>query len=163
MKRNANEKIIYELFESPNHLEPAFNNLLSSGVSIDDISLLMNEDVHDRDFKVLERSKTKQGIAAGSIVGGALGGVLGGVVALGSAITGIGLVVVGPALALAAAGGLIGGLIGHGVPEDEAKHLHAELQSGKAMLAVHVYEPKMRATVEEIFRVSRGETIELAS
>lgn len=163
MKRDTKETIIYELFDSPKDLEPAFDNLISSGVSIDDISLLMNEDVHDRDFKALERSKAKQGIAAGSIVGGALGGVLGGVVALGSAITGIGLVVVGPALALAAAGGLIGGLIGQGVPEDEAKHLHAELQNGKAMLAVHVREPKMRAIVDEIFRVCRGETIELAS
>jgi uncharacterized membrane protein len=163
MKRHPNEKIIYGLFEKPAELEHAYDSLVRSGIEVEDISLLMNEDVHDRDFKALDRTKTKEGAAAGSIVGGTIGGVLGGVVALGSAITGIGLVVVGPALALAAAGGLIGGLMGHGVPEDEAKHLHDELHAGKAMMAVHLRDPKKIVVAQEILKAYHGEPIELAS
>lgn len=163
MKQNTKDPIIYELFPSSKELEPAYDALIRAGISFDDISLLMNEDVHERDFAMLDRNKTKEGIAAGSILGGTLGGVLGGVVGLGSAITGIGLVVVGPVLALAAAGGLIGGLIGHGVPEDEARVLHNELQSGKAMIAVHVRDEETRARVAKIFAATRGETLELAS
>lgn len=163
MKRDTRNKIIYELFNTPKDLESAYDALVARGVGIDDISLLMNEDVHDRDFSMLDRTKTKEGLAAGSIVGGTLGGVLGGVVALGSAITGIGLVVVGPALALAAAGGLIGGLIGHGVPKDEAQHLHNELRAGKTMLAVHVRDVDSEARIRKILESTRGETLEIAS
>lgn len=163
MKQRANEKILHELFDSAKQLERAYDSLVRAGIAIEDISLLMNEDVHDRDFAALERTKTKEGIVAGSIVGGTLGGVLGGVVALGSAITGIGLVVVGPALALAAAGGLIGGLVAHGVPEQEAKRLHDAIHDGRAMMAVHVRDPKTLEVVSEIFKAHRGEPIEMAS
>jgi uncharacterized membrane protein len=123
----------------------------------------MNEDVHDRDFKALERTRTKEGIAAGSLVGGALGGVLAGVVSLGSAITGIGLVIVGPALAFAAAGGLIGGLMGHGVEEGEAKRLHDELRAGKAMITVHIHDPQKVAVAEAILAANHAEQLELES
>lgn len=163
MKRHRKDQIIYELFSSPKDLEHAYDSLVRAGFALEDVSLLMNEDVHDRDFKMLERTKTKEGVAAGSLVGGALGGVLGGVVSLGSAITGIGLVIVGPALALAAAGGLIGGLMGHGVPEEEAKRLHDAIHEGKAMIAVHVNDPRRAQIALEIFKAFKGEPVEIAS
>jgi hypothetical protein len=154
------EQIIYGLFDSRSTFERAFQNLLNAGIPIEDISLLMNEETHDRDFKFLEQTKTKEGIAAGGLLGGTLGGILGGVASLGAAITGIGLVVVGPMIAFAAAGGLIGGLIGHGVQREEAEHLHQELHAGKMMIAVHAHEPGGVEYAKAILRGAHGEPLE---
>lgn len=142
-------------------MEQAFNRLLAKGINIDDVSLLMSEDTHDRDFKALEKFKTREGVAAGAAVGGTLGGMFGGLVALASAVTGIGLVIVGPALAFAAAGSLVGGLVGHGIPKEEAQRLREELHQGMAMLAVHVHSPSEIAAAKEVFSELKGEAVEL--
>jgi outer membrane lipoprotein SlyB len=159
MKRHPKEEIIYGLFDTPKHLEEAYHLLLAAGIKDDDISLLMTEDTHDRDFKMLEKNKAKEGVAAGGILGGTLGGILGGVASLGSVITGIGLVIVGPMIALAAAGGLLGGLIGHGMPKDEAERLQKEIHDGKTMMAVHVHDPHEIKRAKAIFRAADGEEL----
>lgn len=161
-KPNSNERIIYGLFDTREEVEVAFERLLGAGISIDDISMLMNEDVHDRDFKALDRTRTKEGAAVGSVLGGTLGGVLGGLVSLGTAISGFGLVIVGPLVALAAAGGLVGGLIGHGIQEEEAQRLHDAIQHGKALIAVRVHDALQGERSQEIVSRSHGEPIELA-
>jgi hypothetical protein len=159
MTHRSKDQIIYGLFDSPSAFERAFQNLINAGIAIEDISLLMNEETHDRDFKLLERTKTKEGIAAGGLIGGALGGILGGVASLGAAITGVGLIVVGPMIAFAAAGSLMGGLIGHGVPREEAERLHQELHAGKMMIAVHARGPADIEFAQAILRAAHAEPI----
>src|SRR5947207_1806350 len=102
MKRHPDEEVIYGLFDSAKTVERAYKRLVDVGIAIEDISLLMSEDTHDRDFPMLEKKKTKEGVVAGGILGGTLGGILGGIASLGAAITGIGLIIVGPMIALAA-------------------------------------------------------------
>lgn len=157
-----NQKIIYALFDSPKAVECALQGLDTVGVTLDDISILMTEDTHDEDFAGLELTKTAEGAATGSVVGGFVGSVLGGLVAIGSAMTGgIGLMVMGPAIALAAAGGLVGGLIGHGIPEAEAKRLHDEIAAGKVMFAVHVNTDERVEDVQRILDDSKAEIVQM--
>jgi hypothetical protein len=163
MNTRKTDRMVYGLFDRPEELELAFNRLLVVGLSLDDISLLMNEDVHERDFERFERTHTRDGIAAGSVIGGALGGILGGLAVLGSAMTGIGILVVGPALALAATGGLLGGLIGHGIPEDEAKRIQEALHAGKTMIAVHARSQNDAHTARAILRNTHAEAVEVSA
>ncbi|MCC7383180.1 MAG: hypothetical protein IT384_15180 [Deltaproteobacteria bacterium] len=160
MKRNPDERALYALFDSADEMERAFDDLIAAGISVDDISLLMTEETHDRGFKALEKHRTREGAAAGGAVGVTLGGILGGLTVLGATFTGgIGILVVGPVLALAAAGSVVGGLIGHGIPEEETKRLHDALHQGKAMLAVHTHKPGQIATVEGILGRYHGEDV----
>jgi hypothetical protein len=78
---------------------------------------------------------------------GALAGELFGWIAgIGAmAIPGFGAVIAGGPIAwavlsvgaLAGAGGLIGGLIGLGIPEKESQHFHGRLRKGEILLSVH--------------------------
>ena len=157
-----NEQIIYALFDSPHAVEVALKDLNQAGVTLDDISILMTEDTRDGDFAPLALTKTTEGAATGSVMGGFVGIVLGGLAALGSTMTGgIGLLVMGPALGFAAAGGLIGGLIGHGIPEAEAKHLHDQVEAGKVLVAVHVDQAHDADVIRGLLTEDEGEAVEM--
>ena len=81
---------------------------------------------------------------------------------MGTVVTGgIGLVVMGPALAFAAAGGLFGGLLGRTVPDDRALILKAELTEGKTLMAVHVRDPSKLERIKALIQQGEGELIEL--
>lgn len=160
MKRHPDEKVVYGVFDKPADLEHAYLLLQTALIPDENISLMMTEDAHDKDFKVLEKTKASQGAAVGTVVGGAIGGLIGGLMVLGSAMTGIGLLVVGPMVALAATGGLLGGLMGHGIPQEEAQRLHNLLHEGKAMIAVHTRDPEELQRAERILSRYHGEEID---
>ena len=76
------------LFDDRPTLERAFAEVREQAhVKLDDISLLFSEDVRDRDFAFLDRTKTKEGVIAGGIVGGTLGSIVAGMVSLGALAT----------------------------------------------------------------------------
>jgi hypothetical protein len=152
MKRHPDEKVLYALFDDRPTLERAFVEVREQAhVKLDDISLLFSEDVRDRDFAFLDRTKTKEGVIAGGIVGGTLGSIVAGMVSLGALATGVGLLAVGPIVGLAAAGGLVGGLAGHGISQEMAARLHAALHGGRTMMAVHVHDPRQIEAVRGLF------------
>ncbi len=159
MKRNPEEHIVYGIFENAERLQQAVDALVAQGIAVEDLSVMMTENTHDQDFQMLSKNRALDGAAAGGIVGGALGGILGGVAALGTALTGIGLMVVGPALALAAAGSLIGGLAGAGVPEDEAKRLQDAIHAGQTLLAVHAHDADQVELAKATIDKFEGETV----
>jgi hypothetical protein len=161
MKRHPEEQLLYALFESPAEVEGAMKRLVDAGISIDDISLMLDESTPSPEFAGLERTRTAKGVAAGTLIGGSLGGVVGGLVGLGATMTGIGLIVVGPLLVMAAAGGIMGGLIGHGLPAEEAERLHNAVKAGQAMIAVHTHEPDEVALVRGIFAELHGDEVEV--
>lgn len=163
MKATNSRPIIHGLFDSCAEMEQALRTLVAEGVSIDDISVLMTEDTHDRDFKILDRTRARDGAVLGGLVGGTIGGILGGVTSLGTAITGVGLVIVGPILAIAATGGLIGGFIGHGIPAAEANRLQHEIHEGKAMLAVHPRNPDQAALARRVLASTHGEELSFSA
>lgn len=162
MKRHPEEQITYGLFDTPTDLEKAYEKLVRAGFLPEDMSLLMSENTHETDFAPLYRTKAAEGVTAGGLLGASLGGILGGLVALG-ATTGVGVLVVGPALAFGAAGGLIGGLMAHELPEDEAQRAHDAIHEGKVMLAVHTHKPSEVDLARRLFEAFHGEQIELVA
>jgi hypothetical protein len=108
--------------------------------------------------------------------GGLLGGALGLLVGLGAlAIPGIGPVLAGGALATAfglgggtavagagigaAAGGVLGALVGLGIPEHEAKHFEAGFQAGGVLVTVNGGERALDAlTILEHHGADTGAT-----
>lgn len=147
------QNIRYALLDTPEEVERAYAELTDAGIVLEDISLLMSETTHAKGFEALARSPGARGLAAGTVIGGTLGGILGGLAVLGSALNGgIGLMVVGPLVAFAAAGGLLGGLIGFGVPADEARQLHRAVQEGKALIVVRARDREGRERAERILR-----------
>ena len=153
MKRHPREQIIYALFNDPAEMERTFDELIAAGISIDDVSLLLSADAPHEDFKpLLEKHLTLRGATAGGLFGATLGGMIGGMVAVGAATSPIGVLVLGPAIALATTGGLLGGLAGHAVRSHEAERLHNAVGSGEALMAVHVHTPLDIAVAARVLR-----------
>jgi uncharacterized protein (TIGR02271 family) len=138
---------IIGVFESRREAESAVQQLISSGVNRDSISIVSRNDTEDtQDLKSYDDTS---GAAKGAGIGAALGGV-GGLLAglAGLAIPGIGpILAAGPIAAAlggalggaglgAAAGGLIGALTDMGVPEHEARHYEDAVRQGKTLLTV---------------------------
>lgn len=134
-----NEQIVYGLFE-PGQVRDALEKLTDASIETDHISVVMSKETHkNHEEKFKDDDQADQGFLAGSALGTAVGGVLGGLASL--AVTGgIGLVVVGPAVALGLIGGLIGTLVGYGVPEHDAARLQDSVERGKVLIAVHAYD-----------------------
>lgn len=164
--RNSNENRLRETFEdteySQDHLtteifpdkdtaEQAYNDAIKSGYKAEDINVLMSEDSRKKyyDSELVKDEvgdKSMEGLAIGGALGGVIGGTIGAVVAIGTSIAfpGLGLVVAGPlALGLAGVGagsitgGVIGTLIGWGIPEDRAAVYEKGIKSGGIVLGVN--------------------------
>ena len=128
------------LFYKPREAAEAVDALVAAGVERGEISMLVDREQSTR-FELVEATRLAEGTAAG----GALGGVLGlgaAVIAIGA--TGGGILAVGPLLIALASlgvgasiGGIVGGLIGVGIPEHEARFYEREiLDHGAALVGI---------------------------
>lgn len=137
------------LFYDRAEAEDAVEELHQLGYRSDEISVMMSDATHTRDFAEKTGSKAAEGATTGGVIGGALGAILAGVTATGAvlAVAGTGglavPIVVGPlAAALAGlgagglAGGIIGALVGAGIPEHRARDIEKGLNEGGIMVAV---------------------------
>jgi hypothetical protein len=59
----------------------------------------------------------------------------------------------------AAAGGLVGSLIGLGIPEIEARIYEERLREGKFLIAVHTHGAEEEARALDVFRRESGEHV----
>jgi hypothetical protein len=136
--------------------EQAAEELIKSGFSSEDISILMSDTTRGREFGVTQSTKAPEGAAAGATIGGVLGAVAGGLAALGTlAIPGLSLVAAGPIVAAltglgagAATGGITGAMIGLGIPEHEAKFYDQELKQGGILLGVYAHKDRVKLARE---------------
>ena len=95
------------------------------------------------------------GVGAGGIFGGSLG-LLAGIGAL--AIPGLGpFIAAGPIIATltglaagATVGGFTGGLIGLGIPEEQAKQYETHIRGGGALIAIHTENAAQQAKAESM-------------
>jgi hypothetical protein len=137
---------VFATFRDRLHAEAAVKELVNSGFRAEDISVLLADNVGTKDFAHERHSKAPEGATAGGGVGALIGGGLGLLAGLGTiAIPVLGqYLTAGPVVdALAGAGavgvlgGLVGAVIGMGVPEFEAKRYRGLIKDGRSLLSVH--------------------------
>ena len=147
---------IYPTYES---LEGAVDALRSHGFRNTDVSFLMAENVGSKDLGHRKATKAPEGVVAGASSGVVLGGALGWLIGVGALIIpGFGpLIAAGPVVAaLAGAGaigtaaGILGGLIGIGIPEYEAKRYEGRVRDGGNLLSVHCDDGEWTKLAKEI-------------
>jgi uncharacterized membrane protein len=146
------------VFPNRQDAEMALQELRDAGFNMDRVSVIArnkdgNNQMSGADVNTNEE-QVKGGAGAGAVAGSATGGLLGLIGGLGVlAIPGVGPVAeVGIVLANtllgsgigAAGGGLVGALIGWGVPEDQAQHYDDRLNQGNYVLVLEGSSEEVR-------------------
>jgi hypothetical protein len=62
-----------------------------------------------------------------------------------------------------ATGGVIGALVGMGIPEFEAKRYDAKVRDGNILISVHTEDGKQRDVAKDIFKRGNAEDISTGS
>ncbi len=144
--------LVTGILHSRSDAEEAIQNLVDAGFSRDDLSVLMSESTRGREFAVQPATKAPEGAVTGATVGGVLGAIAAGLVAAGVlVIPGVNLLVAGPVLAGlaglgagAAAGGLLGALMGLGIPEHEARFYKEQIEKGGILVGVYAHDDRAK-------------------
>lgn len=135
------------IFDSPERVKLAVEQLHSAGFRKDDISVLMSEHTlqeHFADDDGTTAQHLAEGRAAEEGATISLGTIAFGVAVVGAvALTGVGLFAGGPLLmalgatgAAAAGAGLAGALVGYGVAHEEAEAYEAEIKDGAILIGI---------------------------
>ena len=155
-------KTVVGLFDNPTEAERVIQNLVDSGFSRDDISLVANNADNRYDFDLNDTGDTTGHPVAQEAGKGAEGGAIAGGIA--GLLAGLGLVAIpgiGPVLAAgwigttlagagigAVAGGLIGSLVSLGIPEEQA-HFYAEgIRRGGSLVIVRAADDRAEYAVD---------------
>ena len=146
--------------------------LKQAGFTSDDISALLPDKRGTKDFAHEHNTKAPEGATTGGIAGLGVGAGLGWLAGIGAlAIPGIGpFIAAGPIMAAlggaavgTAAGGIIGGLVGLGIPEFEAKRYDAKIREGNILISVHTEDGKQKSVAKEIFERNHADDVSSAS
>jgi len=156
------------VFDTPGSAYEAVRALREAGFGERQVGVVLRDDQGRVDRKTLSstdstHSQWEEGMGVGAATG-ALGGLGLGLAVAAGTIPAIGPVIAGGALAalLASAGtgaligSVLGGLIGLGVPEDEASYYDEQFRSGKTLVTVEAGEREAEA--EEIIHRQSGTT-----
>lgn len=137
---------VFAIFRDRAHAEAGVESLLNSGFRDEDISVLLADNVGTKDFAHERHTKAPEGATTGATAGAVIGGTLGLLAGIGAlAIPGLGIfIAAGPILGALAgaggvgvAGGIVGAIIGMGIPEYEAKRYEGLIKDGRTLLSVH--------------------------
>jgi hypothetical protein len=137
---------VFGIYPTRAAVENAVDVLKSENFRNTDISVLMADNVGSKDFAHEKDTKIPEGTAAGAATGAVAGGILGWLAGIGAlAIPGVGpFIAAGPIMgalagagALGTMGGIVGALVGMGIPEYEAKRYEGRIKDGGVLLSVH--------------------------
>jgi hypothetical protein len=142
--------LVSGIFSNRESAEQAVSRLYDAGYAPEDVSILMSDNTHGREFAVQKSSKAPEGAATGAALGGVLGAAAAGFAALGTlTVPGLSLAASGPLVAAltglgagAAAGGVTGALVGLGIPEHEAKFYKQEIERGGILVGVYAHNDR---------------------
>ena len=159
---------VFGIFHTADQAERSVDDLVGSGFTPDDISVLLPDQQSTRNFAHEKNTKSPEGTTAGVTAGGVIGGTLGLLAGIGVlAIPGVGVfIAAGPIMsALAglgaggAVGGLIGALVGMGIPEYEAKRYEGRIKVGGVLLSVHCDTSEEITRAKELLKQTGGQDI----
>jgi hypothetical protein len=164
-------RAVYGIYMNREHAEDAVDALRRAGFRAEDVSVLLPENVGNKDIGYEKHTKAPEKAAVGGAAGGLAGGIVGWLVGIGAlAIPGLGpLLAAGPIMGVLAGfgagsvvGGLTGALVGAGVPEYEAKRYEGRIRSGGALLSVHCESDVWVGRAKEMLRHTGAEDVSVA-
>lgn len=125
------------LFPDRQSAEAAYGSVTQRGYESKDVNLVMSDDTRRHHFSgTTDGKETELGnkAAEGAGIGGAIGGTVG---AIAAAVAAIGTTLVLPGLGLViASGGLIGALVGWGMPEERVKDDEEGVTNGRILMGL---------------------------
>ena len=163
---------VFGIYSDRAAVESAVTDLREAGFRATDISVLLPQNLGNKDIGTEAHSKAPEGAATGAASGAVVGGVLGWLAGIGAlAIPGIGpLIAAGPIVgmlagagAAGAAGGIVGGLVGAGLPEYEAKRYQGRIKDGGILLSVHSDDSEWTDRAKKILEITGAEDIHATS
>ncbi|MEP7367223.1 MAG: DUF3341 domain-containing protein [Acidobacteriota bacterium] len=163
---------VFGLYSTRTGLEAGIDGLRATGFRATDVSVLLPENLGNKDLAYEKSSKAPEGAATGALSGAIVGGALGWLAGIGAlAIPGLGpFIAAGPimaALAGVGAGGAVGGvggaLAGLGIPEYEAVRYVGRVHGGSFLLSVHCDNGDWRSRAETVLKNSGAEDISSTS
>lgn len=159
---------VFGIYGTQEAAERGVDQLLSSGFSNSDVSVLMPDNESTRAFAHEKHTKAPEGTTTGATTGGVVGGTLGLLAGIGAlAIPGVGpLIAAGPIVATIAGvgaggtvGGIVGALVGMGIPEYEAKRFEGAVKEGGVLVSVHCDYSDEITTAKRVFNQSGAHDI----
>jgi hypothetical protein len=163
---------VYCIARTADQAEAIVERLRGVGFTNNDISALLPDKHGTADFAHKHSTKAPEGATTGGIAGMGVGAALGWLAGIGTlAIPGVGpFIAAGPIMAalsgaavVGVAGGILGGLIGIGIPEWEAKRYEKKIRSGNILISVHSENSRQRDLAKEIFEELGAEDISSAT
>jgi hypothetical protein len=166
-------RAVFGIYTSPEAAERAVAALIDAGFERTQVALLLPENdasrayAHRKDSEA-HGTQAPEGAAAGATAGGVICGTIGILAGVGAlAIPGVGpLVGADPIMAgLAglgfgsAVGGLVGALIGRGVPEPEARRFEGRVRNGATLISVHCDTPWEAKQARHVLKATWAEDI----
>ncbi len=139
------ERFLTEVFDDKKTAQKAYEDAIESGFTPSEINVLLSDNARKTFYEKTEGDKSMEGLAIGGALGGAIVGTLAAIIAVGMTFTipGLGLIISGPLAAGlvgvgagSLSGGLMGALIGWGIPEDKALYYEKRIKSGGIVLGV---------------------------
>ncbi len=160
-------RLVTGLFRDRESAEAAYAATHARGYGSDDVNVAMSDETRQRHFgDHTGAGDTELGNKAGkgSAIGGTIGAIAAAIAAVGTSLVlpGLGLVVAGPlaaAVAGAAGGGIIGALIGWGIPEERVKEYEQGIKGGGILMGVHARNDEDAAHFENQWRTGGGQQV----
>jgi hypothetical protein len=163
---------VYGLYKDRSGVEEALEALKNAGFRSTDVSVLFPENQGSKDFALEKNTKAPEAAVVGASSGAVAGGVLGWLAGIGMlAIPGLGpFIAAGPIMALMAGvgvggtvGTLVGGLVGMGMPEYEAKRYEGRIRAGGILLSAHCDSSEWVTRAKNILKQTGAEDIASAA
>ena len=126
------------LFHDRSGAEAAIQDLKVAGFDASRMGIVTQDKAANRELAEEHGTRSTEGAVTGGVIGGSIGALLAATGAL--VIPGIGPFISGGILATSvlggAAGWLVGGLAGIGIPKEEAEYYESEVQQGRTLVTV---------------------------
>lgn len=166
--------MITALFNDRESADRAYNSVTERGYDRSEVNVVMSDATRQKHFQENPitynelGNKAADGAGIGGVIGGAIGAVAAAVAVVGTslAIPGLGIVIAGPAVAAIAGlgaggftGGVVGALIGLGIPEERVKHYQSGIDEGGILMGVKPKSDEDAAHFEKEWKTNNGQHV----